>query len=365
MRNSSDFYAVQAYNFAIFYIDNSNVLYRGFEPDQRKDNFMEPLKLLIVSIRNEWQSLIVESLNAAGYIYKIKIAATKQLALQACYHDKFDLVISNCTLPDGQVSDLVSVLGNQIPCLLMAEGVCPVNADKALSILATNFYITSANKTSWLEAMETTLVKWQQNALLRLAQIDQNKLSFHEKILERCQEELTSFNFNSEKDCCVMNTLSLLTEALGVSRAYICQKVKLPDTFSGVIKTNEYRAPGVFNQDKTYLADSSSAWYPYFKRWDKLFENRQPIANLLKELPESEQQMFQNRDIQSILAVPFFYKKQWAGFLGLEDTMNQREWTIDEIELIQSVCELIHETHIHKEKPVQFETNPLQVTPAA
>ncbi|MBE9461764.1 GAF domain-containing protein [Dyadobacter subterraneus] len=326
---------------------------------------MEPLKLLIVSIRNEWQSLIVESLNAAGYIYKIKIAATKQLALQACYHDKFDLVISNCTLPDGQVSDLVSVLGNQIPCLVMAEGVCPVNADKALSILATNFYITSANKISWLEAMETTLAKWQQNALVRLAQMDQNKQSFHEKVLARCEEELTSFNFRSEKDCCVMNTLNLLTEALDVSRAYICQKVKLPDTFFGIIKTSEYRAPGVYNQDKTYLADSSSAWYPYFKRWDKLFENRQPIANLLKELPESEQNMFQNRDIQSILAVPFFYKKQWAGFIGLEDTMNQREWTFDEIELVQSVCALIHEKHVYREKPVQFETNRLQVTPAA
>ncbi len=39
---------------------------------------------------------LCESLNAAGYIYNIKIAATKQLALQACYHGKFDLVISNC-----------------------------------------------------------------------------------------------------------------------------------------------------------------------------------------------------------------------------------------------------------------------------
>ncbi|MCF0056217.1 GAF domain-containing protein [Dyadobacter sp. CY356] len=326
---------------------------------------MEPLKLLIVSIRNEWQSLIRESLYAAGYIYNIQIAPTKQLALLACYHDKFDLVISNCTLPDGQVSDLVSVLGNHIPCLVMAEGVCPVNADKALSILATNFYITSANKSSWLEAMETTLAKWQQNAMVRLAQIDQTKQNFHEKVLERCQEELTSLNFKSEKDCCVMNTLSLLTEALDVSRVYICQKVKLPDTLIGIVKTNEYRAPGVYSLEKTYLANSSSAWYPYFKRWDKLFENDQPLANFFKELPESERNMFQNRDIQSILAVPFFYKKQWAGFIGLEDTMNLREWTVDEIELIQSVCALIHEKHIYKEKSLQFKSNHLQVTSAA
>ncbi len=97
----------------------------------------------------------------------------------------------------------------------MAEGVCPVNADKALSILATNFYITSANKTSWLDCHGNNLAKWQQNAMVRLAQIDQNKLSFHEKVLERCQEELTSFNFKSEKECCVMNTLKSFDRSFG------------------------------------------------------------------------------------------------------------------------------------------------------
>jgi GAF domain-containing protein len=323
---------------------------------------MESLKLLIVSIRKEWQSLIAESLHAAGYNYKIITAATKQLALQACYQDKFDLVISNCSLPDGQVSDLVSVLGNQIPCLVMAEGVCPAHADKNLSILTTSFYPTSANKIRCLEAMQTTLAKWQQNAIVRLALIGQNQHTFHEKILDRCREELTPLNFKLEKESCVLNTLHVLTEALDVSCAYICQKITLPDSLTGILKTTEYAAPGVYKQDKTSLTHSQAGWYPYFKRWDRIFEHGEPVASLLSELPQSEQHMFHKRDIVSILAVPFFYQNRWAGFVGIEDTMNQREWMTDEIALIQSVCGLLHEKYCQKEKSSHFESGTLQVT---
>ncbi len=75
------------------------------------------------------------------------------------------------------------------------------------------------------------------------------------------------------------------------------------------------------------------------------------LANLFKEFPESEQQLcFRIATYNLFSLFHFFIKTNGQDLSGLEDTMNLREWSVDEIELIQSVCELIHEKHIHKEQ---------------
>ena len=55
---------------------------------------MEPLNLLVVAIRQDWQPLISESLSKAGYQFQASKVDTKQQALEAVHKAKFDLVIS-------------------------------------------------------------------------------------------------------------------------------------------------------------------------------------------------------------------------------------------------------------------------------
>lgn len=299
---------------------------------------MEPLNLLIVSIKKGWQPLIADSLRKAGYNFHVKYVESKHCALEACHQAKFDLVISNCTLPDGQVADLVSVLGKLVPCLVMSEGICPVTSGNALSLLATDFYITNSEQTSWLTAMENALAKWKANAQLNIDEYYQNNSSLHKKVLARCQEELSG-NIGSEKETnhSIGNVLTILLEVLDLSRIYLYTKNFISNGEEEIIQKNEVSAPGVTNRK------IKSSKMPYFNRWNTLFTSKKPVLGVLSSLPAKERQWFNQRDTQSLLAVPIHNDITWNGFIGLEDTMNPRQWSDAEVNLMISVAGLISE----------------------
>ncbi|TDE17492.1 GAF domain-containing protein [Dyadobacter psychrotolerans] len=302
---------------------------------------MEPLNLLIVAIRQDWQPLISESLSKAGYQFQAKKVDTKQQALEACHQSKFDLVISNCTLPDGQVADLVSVLGRLSPCLVMAEGHCPATSEKALSLLATEFYITSSEQSSWLSAMETTLSKWKSNAEQKIEKIHQDSSSLHKKVLAICEEELSAETLTEKQaDHSIANVFTIILEALDLSRIYLYKRKALPGGEETIVQQSEVSAPGV-NSRTVKTVD-----VPYFKRWNNLFKSKQHVQGDLTSLPAGEQQWLNQRDAQSVLAVPIHNNETWNGFIGLEDMMNPRQWSEAEINLLESVAHLIQQKQL-------------------
>jgi CheY-like chemotaxis protein len=315
---------------------------------------MEPLNLLIVAIRKEWQPLIAESLFKAGYQFQAKKVDSKQQALEACNTSKFDLVISNCTLPDGQVADLVSVLGKLSPCLVMAEGHCPQTSEKALSLLATDFYITSSEQSSWLSAMETTLSKWKANAEQNLEQIYQNSNSLHKKVLAVCEEELSAENFTEKQaDHSIANVFTIILEALDLSRIYLYTRKALPDGEETIVRQSEISAPGVNSRTV------QTTEVPNFKRWNNLFKSKQHVQGDLASLPAVEQQWLNQRDAQSVLAVPIHNNETWNGFIGLEDMMNPRQWSQAEINLLESVAHLIEKKQLTQKLPAPKNNNRL------
>lgn len=299
---------------------------------------MDPLNLLIVAIRQDWQPLISESLTKAGYQFQTTKVGSKQEALEVCYQSKFDLVISNCTLPDGQVADLVSVLGRICPCLVMAEGRCPVTSDKALSLLATDFYITNSEQSSWLTAMENTVSQWKSNAEKNIKKIHQNSSSLHKKVLAICEEELsTESATENHTEHSIANVFNIILEALNLSRIYLYTKKNLPDGNEIIVQQSEVSAPGV-NSRTVKHAD-----VPYFKRWNNLFASNQHVTGDLTTLPTVEKQWLTQRNAQSVLAVPIHNHESWNGFIGLEDMINPRQWSEAEINLLESVASLFQQ----------------------
>lgn len=304
---------------------------------------MDSLNLLIVAIKQDWQPLISESLTNAGYRFQSTKVCSKQEALDACYQSKFDLIISNCTLPDGQVADLVSVLGKLSPCLVMAEGHCPATSEKALSLLATDFYITTSEQSSWLSAMEHTLSKWKSNAEQNIDKILQDSNSLHKKVLAICEEELSAENLTAKRAThSIANAFTIILEALDLSRIYLYTKRTTPDGDEVIVQENEISAPGV--NSRTVNTDD----IPYFERWDHLFISNQHVQGDLISLPSEEKQWLNQRDAKSILAVPLYSNGTWNGFLGTEDMMNSRKWSPDEVKLLESVARLIQKNRFHQ-----------------
>lgn len=302
---------------------------------------MEPLNLLIVAIRESWQPLISDSLTQAGYQFTVQKAESKQQALAACSLTKFDLVISNCTLPDGQVADLLLVLGRLSPCLVMSEGHCPVSSERALSLLATDFYITSSEQSSWLSAMETTLSQWKSKAQENIESFQHNSTLLHKKVLAVFEEELsTDPATETQANHSISNAFKIILEALDLSRIYLYTRKSLPNGEETIVQENEVSAISV----KRRVANNTE--FPYFKRWNALFESKLPVRSDLTSLPASEQQWLNARDTQSILAVPIHYNDNWQGFIGVEDMLNSRQWSDSEVDLVKSLASLIQQKQL-------------------
>jgi hypothetical protein len=308
---------------------------------------MKPLNLLIVAIRSEWLTLLEDSLSYAGYHFQIKQVNSKQSAIKAFHESKYDLLISNCLLPDGKITDLANVLGSQLPCLVMTEGHCPVTAERVLAVTETSYYINCSNKLGWIPALENTLAKWRNSAQQKIDQHNQNNGNLYKKVLARCEEELSTGSSGKKNDELFLNVFSVLLEVMDLSRIYLCVQSHSTDGTHQISKRAELAAPGV--SPKIHYTKNPSE-IPYLKKWNTLLSSGKPVIEFTSFLPAAEQQLFSRHDIQSLLAVPIMENGGWAGYIALEDTLNSREWTDAEIELIESIVSLIQKKNLLQKK---------------
>ncbi|OJV14555.1 MAG: hypothetical protein BGO21_17710 [Dyadobacter sp. 50-39] len=298
---------------------------------------MKPLNLLVVAIRNEWLGLLEDSLSYAGYQFQIKKANSKQSAIKAFHEAKYDLLISNCILPDGKITDLANMLGSQLPCLVMTEGHCPVTAERVLAVAETNYYINCSNKLGWMPALEITLSKWENNAKQKLSQHVRNHDNLYKKVQARATELLSAQRHGAKG---VKEVLDLLTEVMQLSRAYVCTATAGQHGGLQIEKRIEVNAPGV---SLKHTLTQDPAEIPYLQRWTASFQAGRTVAEMTSLLTSHEQQWFARHDIQSLLAVPLHVNGQWAGYLAIEDTLNPREWSEAEEELMRSIALLIQQ----------------------
>jgi hypothetical protein len=308
---------------------------------------MKPLNLLIVAIRSEWLRLLEDSLSYAGYHFQIKEVNSKQSAIKAFHESKYDLLISNCLLPDGKITDLANVLGSQLPCLVMTEGHCPVTAERVLAVTETNYYINCSNKLGWIPALENTLAKWRNSAQQKIDQHNHDNGNLYKKVLARCEEELSAGRSGKKVDDLFMNAFSVLLEVMDLSRIYLCTQTYNADGTHHISKRAELAAAGV--SPKTHFTKNPSE-IPYLKRWNTLLSAGKPVIEFTSFLPVDEQQLLGRHDIQSLLAVPILENDGWVGYIALEDTLNSREWTDAEISLIESIANLIQKNNLLQKK---------------
>ncbi len=306
---------------------------------------MEELKLLVVSLRGRSQELIENSLTGANYNFTVTHADSKKEALQAFGQQKFDLLISNCKLPDGTVTDLAGVLGDLLPCLVMAEGKCPFTAESILFVPETNYYISCSEQVSWLTHLESTMAIWEGAAKVRIAGFNNNYGELLDKALLHCAEALSPLTLEAgTTENPILNTLGILCEVLDVSKVYLCKK-----TVSGNGTVNLTRTILACSDDfvNSETAENAAAKpYPYFRRWDRLFTDQHPVKISWETLNREEHTWWTENGIQSFLAVPVSFKENWDGFIGLEDSLHPREWSDTEISFLESVADLIHDKHM-------------------
>ena len=105
---------------------------------------------------------------------------------------------------------------------------------------------------------------------------------------------------------------------------------------------------------KHFLQNLSTSSMPW---WMSKIASRQPvIVSSTEDLPEFasvEKRVIESQNIKSFADVPLIYKNSVVGFLGLGSTMQFRQWTEDDLNLLKTTGQIITGALLRKQERLQ------------
>ncbi|MEX0990907.1 MAG: PAS domain-containing protein [Actinomycetota bacterium] len=134
--------------------------------------------------------------------------------------------------------------------------------------------------------------------------------------------------------------LQHLGEASEVSRAYVYENL-LDDAgeLASTIRF-EWDAPGAPRMFDRKL----NVAYPFrdgFMHWVEELGAGRVIHGPVDERPGREKQFMNEEGVRSRAIVPVFVDAEWWGYIGLDDCVREREWSITEIDALKSAAETL------------------------
>ncbi|NCC50493.1 MAG: response regulator [Spartobacteria bacterium] len=148
------------------------------------------------------------------------------------------------------------------------------------------------------------------------------------------------FLFNTQWQAEIQTVLSKLGEATQTSRVYIFENNMREDKTILCSLRYEWTASGIIPQIGNPELQNVDYNDMGFARWRQEMEQGRIISGLVEELPDAEQKILAMQDILSIIVVPIYAKKQWRGFMGLDDCRTARAWSQVEIDALKATAAL-------------------------
>jgi two-component sensor histidine kinase len=113
-------------------------------------------------------------------------------------------------------------------------------------------------------------------------------------------------------------------------------------------QTHEVCVPGIKPQiDNPQLG--RLAYADGFERWANVLSQGDPIRGPVDALPPAERAILASQDILSILVLPIEIGHAWSGFIGFDETRLVREWSDEDVRLLQTAAEMI-ESYIERKQ---------------
>lgn len=133
--------------------------------------------------------------------------------------------------------------------------------------------------------------------------------------------------------------LADLGKVLGVSRICILQSEQTENgrVFSHRYEWSENCCDLLVNSPAIQQTSSN---YFGLQRWESLLAQGEIIHGPIAQFPPSEQTLFQQKGVLSIIVVPIQQAGQWWGLLVLEDRVTPRVWSQAEVEALSSLANI-------------------------
>lgn len=171
-----------------------------------------------------------------------------------------------------------------------------------------------------------------------------NRLKYEEG-LAACSKALMK---ESETEDALLEALMHLNKASNTSSVYILENYVDPKKGLCARLTHQ-----VCPTCKIAPEDSSLphqfAYSQGLDRWKKLLSQGKPIGGSLEMFPESERTFLESLGALSILIIPLRVEGKWYGLIGFEDNENRREWSEEDIRLLQTAADIVDD-YIERKK---------------
>ncbi len=167
-----------------------------------------------------------------------------------------------------------------------------------------------------------------------------------EQILTSCSRRLLSSHYNEDPLTGVLADLQLTLLVSRVSLFVNIEEIEaeLSAHCTHQVTSHSNSLSGFLNQRLVYQ--------PVLSRWLTLLSQGQTIQGHISQFPIDEQSVLQALNIIQVLIIPLEVKKQWYGFLELDDV--DREWQDHEIRLLKQVTELIGIYLTHRQQETYY-----------
>jgi GAF domain-containing protein len=132
--------------------------------------------------------------------------------------------------------------------------------------------------------------------------------------------------------------LARLGRATGVSYALICENRLSPEGLLLFSLRYEWSAPGYLPtlQRPEFVGLSYAA--RGYERWVEIMGTGQPLFGLVRNFPENERAILSELNVKSLIRMPIFSSGTWWGYLGLDDSDQERDWSAAEIEALRNMA---------------------------
>jgi PAS domain S-box-containing protein len=149
-----------------------------------------------------------------------------------------------------------------------------------------------------------------------------------------------SFLQSSDWRTHVPAVLAHLGEAEGVSRAYVFENQTLDDGSLGTARRFEWAAPGFSEHPSSLFAENVSFRDAGLGRWQGVLASDGMIEGRVASFPPAEAERLASQGILTLAIVPIFSEGRWWGFIGLEDSMEERDWEPGALGMLRTTTDL-------------------------
>jgi len=161
-------------------------------------------------------------------------------------------------------------------------------------------------------------------------------LARRDRILEAVGIAAERFLTEASWETSVEEVLETLKKATGVSHIYL-RRVHDPGVVPRGMADTWSTLNGISDtvvQDAIKLAGGEEL----FPRWEEKLRQGNLLQGKVRDLPEEERAVLVARGVRSYAVVPIFVASVWLGFLCLEHSEDQREWSPAELEVLRTAA---------------------------